>query len=54
MMASSDDKMFGDMVKVQLGKRDRNSSSKDYPCLTCYERFDDQWVLNEHLRKAHL
>ena len=41
MMASSDDKMFGDMVKVQLGKRDKNSSSKDYPCLTCYERFDD-------------
>ena len=37
---------FSDMVKVELGKRRGNSSSKEFHCITCFETYSSQVDLN--------
>ena len=53
MVQATDVDDFAIMVGGQLLKRAHNSSAKEYHCPTCLNRFEDKWLLADHLRRAH-
>ena len=54
MEATTEHPDFGSLVKVTLGKRGYNSSTKEHRCLKCFQRFDHKWELDRHVKDAHM